>query len=303
NNSVKTGDLCWRSDNATVSFAGGGGELVKDTATGVWRMKNDDGTKVERLTTGAFNPDNDGEYWRLTTTDGTQYYLGLGKRSAADTVNTNSTWTVPVFGNHPGDPCRQATFSASSCVQAYRWNLDYVVDPRGNTMTYYYATETNNYGRNLNQGVSQYMRGGYLTQIDYAERAGTEHATSAPSQVVFGVSERCLPSGGITCAESELTQPNASHWPDVPYDQICSSSTSCPTVQSPSFFTRKRLTSITTQVWNGAEPAVRQPERLLGQRGSGRLGDPGRAGHQLRLRRERGPHDPPGAGSHNGLSG
>ncbi|MCI0686930.1 MAG: hypothetical protein L0Y54_06805, partial [Sporichthyaceae bacterium] len=34
NNSVKTGDLCWRSDNATVSFAGGGGELVKDTATG-----------------------------------------------------------------------------------------------------------------------------------------------------------------------------------------------------------------------------------------------------------------------------
>ncbi|MFD1049624.1 pyridoxamine 5'-phosphate oxidase family protein, partial [Kibdelosporangium lantanae] len=39
--------------------------------------------------------------------DGTQYYLGLnhlpGWTQGKD--ETQSTWTVPVFGNNPGDEC------------------------------------------------------------------------------------------------------------------------------------------------------------------------------------------------------
>lgn len=251
NNTSKTGDLCWRSDNATLVLGGHSSDLVKDATTGVWRLKNDDASRMQRLT-GATNGDNDKEYWRLTTTDGTQYHFGLGKRYAADTVNTNSAWTVPVFGNQAGEPCRQATFAASYCTQAWRWNLDYVVEPHGNTMTYFYTPELNNYARNMT-GMSTYVRGGYLTRIEYGERRGTEATTTAPSQVVFGVAERCYASGAVTCLPAQLTAANAAHWPDVPFDQICTTST-CPNRVSPSFFTRNRLTVITTQAWSNGSP-------------------------------------------------
>ncbi|RMI14436.1 RHS repeat-associated core domain-containing protein [Cellulomonas triticagri] len=247
----RTGDLCWFSDNATLVFGGSTTELVKDATTGAWRPASDDGSRVERLT-GGWNDDNDGEYWRVTTTDGTQYYFGRGKRSAADPLPLNSAWSVPVFGNHPGDPCAAGTFAASACTQTWRWNLDYVVDPSGNTLTYVYEKETNSYGRNLNQGVSSYVRGGYLSRIEYGQRAGSESASPAPARVDFTVAERCLPSGGITCDPGQLTDANAKSWPDVPADLICSSSSSCPEQTSPAFFTRKRLVTIKTQVLVGS---------------------------------------------------
>ena len=53
-----------------------------------------------------------------------------------------------MFGNNAGEPCHSATFAASCCDQAWRWNLDYVVDPHGNTMSYWYTQETNHYARN-----------------------------------------------------------------------------------------------------------------------------------------------------------
>lgn len=251
NNSTRTGDLCWSSDNATLAFAGHSGELVKDAATGAWRLKADDGTRVERLT-GGWNDDNDGEYWKVTTTDGTQYFFGRGQRSATDTFQTGAAWSVPVFGNQPGEPCYQADFASSSCNQTWRWNLEYVVDPSGNTMTYVYAKETNSYGRNLNEAVSTYVRGGYLARIDYGQRAGSESTTNAPGRVEFAVTERCLVSGSTTCDPAQLTSATAKSWPDVPFDLICSSTTSCPSQTSPAFFTRKRLTTVTTKVASGS---------------------------------------------------
>ena len=70
---------CWAYDNATMSLNGKSTELIRDDATGVWKPKDDDGSKVEKLT-GAVNGDDGdsgdkGEHWRITTTDGTQYYL------------------------------------------------------------------------------------------------------------------------------------------------------------------------------------------------------------------------------------
>ncbi|MGH3739388.1 MAG: hypothetical protein ACRDT6_27870, partial [Micromonosporaceae bacterium] len=250
NNTTTTGDLCWKTENATLVLGGRSGELVK-AADGSWRLEKDDGSRIVRLT-GAANGARNGEYWRLTTTDGTHYYFGLHKRYATDTAATNSTWTVPVFGNQSGEPCHATSYASSSCTQAWRWNVDYVVDPHGNTMTYNYGKETNNYGRNNNTAVSSYVRGGYLKSIEYGERAGSEHTTSAPSKVAFTIAERCTPSGTITCAESQLTAANARYWPDVPYDQICTSSTSCPNAYAPAFFTRKRLTGVTTSVWGGS---------------------------------------------------
>ena len=68
NNTVKTGDQCWETDNASLSLSGHAGELIKDGANpNRWHLRNDDGTFVERRT-GASNGDNDGEWWVATTT-------------------------------------------------------------------------------------------------------------------------------------------------------------------------------------------------------------------------------------------
>ncbi|MFC7585993.1 hypothetical protein ACFQYP_21305 [Nonomuraea antimicrobica] len=70
--------------------------------------------------------------------------------------------------------------------------------------------------------------------------------------MVFDVAERCLPSGTVTCAAAELKKETAAHWPDVPFDQICDSGVKCTDRLAPTFFTRKRLTKVTTQIGNGA---------------------------------------------------
>ncbi|HET6212433.1 MAG TPA: SpvB/TcaC N-terminal domain-containing protein, partial [Micromonosporaceae bacterium] len=229
----RTGDLCWRSDNATAAYGGSGGMLVRDTATGVWRPKADDGARVERLT-GAGNGDNDGEYWRITTVDGTQYLYGSRPEA-------NSTWTVPVFGDDAGEPCHGVTFGASWCTQAWRWNLDKVIDRHGNAMVYSYDTETNSYGLNLHDTAVSYIRGGTLRRIDYGLRENP--AAGASGQVEFVTADRCVP--GSTC-----TLDRKENWPDTPLDERCDAAT-CPGHLSPTFWSTKRLSKVVTRVWTG----------------------------------------------------
>ncbi|MDQ0933320.1 RHS repeat-associated protein [Streptomyces turgidiscabies] len=240
-------DLCWHSDNATMNFGGRAGELVKK-AKDQWRLKQDDGTLIERKYDG-FNSDNNDEYWVVTTTDGTRYHFGKGKREseAADAENTGSTLEVPVFGDDKDEPCHADTFKDSRCQQAWRWNLDYVVDVHGNTMTYYYATETNKYDSVRGDKVVSYDRGGYLKRIEYGEQQGKENTTTAPSQVVFDVAERCE-GAAADCQPGDLKESTAKRWPDVPFEQICTSDTECKDQWSPTFFSRKRLSKVTTQV-------------------------------------------------------
>lgn len=249
NNGKKpTGDLCWGTDNASFSLNGKGGELVRDDETGQWHPKNDDGSTVERLT-GAPNGDDDGEHWRITTTDGTKYYFGLNRLPGWDEDNeqTDSAWTVPVFGNHDGEPCHKAKFGDSWCQQAWRWNLDYVVDRHGNTMSLFYDTETNNYARNMTAtAVSTYVRAGNVARIEYGQRDGEVYNKPAVARVLFHTEERCIPGGECTTDKPET-------YPDTPLDQACDSTTNCKNKYSPSFWTRKRLDKVTTQVWRGAE--------------------------------------------------
>ncbi|MGH3659499.1 MAG: hypothetical protein ACRDUA_22865, partial [Micromonosporaceae bacterium] len=247
NNDVKTGDLCWDGQRLTIVVNGQANEIVQDSGSGEFRLKNDDGSRLDHLTGGTGDDDND-EYWRLTTTDGVRYYFGLGHR-LGDGAATGSVWTVPVFGNQPWEPCYASAYASSWCQQGWRWNLDYVVDPNNNSMSYFYATETNKYGRNLNKSVSTYDRGGYLSRIEYGTRHGG--TVAAPSRVDFGVAERCIPTETFDCSWDQLNEANADRWPDVPYDQVCTNTTSCPDRVSPTFFSRKRLTGVSTKVWNG----------------------------------------------------
>ncbi|MBO2458110.1 polymorphic toxin-type HINT domain-containing protein [Actinomadura violacea] len=246
------GDQCWGYDNATVTWNGKGGELIK-AGDGTWRMKNDDGTKFERLTSSdTANGDNDGEYWKVTTTNGTQYFFGLNRVPGwtSGKPETDSTWTSPVFGDDADEPCHKSAFADSWCQQAYRWNLDYVVDPAGNAIVYNYAKETNYYGRNLKAAdETPYIRGGYLKTISYGLRKDGLFA-KAPAQVSFDTSERCIPNADFNCDPAKIgDKPDA--WWDVPWDLHCDSGQDCKDTHgtlSPTFWSRKRLTSVTTQV-------------------------------------------------------
>ncbi|WP_169982852.1 RHS repeat-associated core domain-containing protein [Microbispora sp. H10836] len=247
------GDQCWAYDNAVISWNGRGGELIQ-ASDGTWRMKNDDGTRVERLKdTAKANGDDDGEYWKLTTPDGVQFFFGLNRLPgwSSGKPETKSAWTHPVFGDDAGEPCHASTFAASWCQQAYQWNLDYVVDPRGNAITYYYQQEGNHYGRNLKpEDETPYVRGGWLDRIEYGQRSDTLFTAKAPARVVFGVSERCLKTDAFDCDPSKIGS-NPTKWPDVPYDLNCTAGTECKATHgtlAPTFWSRKRLTGVTTQV-------------------------------------------------------
>ncbi|WP_353945535.1 RHS repeat-associated core domain-containing protein [Streptomyces sp. HUAS MG91] len=252
NPSTKVGDLCWKNDNATLSLGGESSELVKDDKTGVWKKKQDDGTRVERFTNSTLtNGDNDGEYWRVATSDGTQYYFGRNKMAGWATGKdvTNSAWTVPVYGNQSGEPCHASAFADSWCQQAWRWNLDAVVDPHGNAMVYYWGKESNYYQRNIDSSykgtMTPYTRGGYLKRIEYGLRSSDYYADPA-AKAEFTVAERCLPTSSFDCATDKFTKTNAKYWPDVPFDKYCTSSSACEGNSSPSYFTRKMLTSVST---------------------------------------------------------
>ncbi|WP_431883847.1 polymorphic toxin-type HINT domain-containing protein [Micromonospora gifhornensis] len=251
NNTTDTGDLCWRSDNATMNLNGRSSELVFETGKG-WHTRTEDGSKIEKLTGASGNGDNNGEHWRVTTTDGTQYFFGLHSLPG-QTSKTNSTLAVPVFGNHSGEPCNQTAFANSDCQQAWRWNLDYVVDVRGNTMSLWYGKETNKYARNdTDSDDVSYDRAGYLERIDYgtydrtsAIHGVTERSTSPYARVVFDTDMRCFDNCGTE------SSPVKASWKDTPWDQECkTSATSCAQQYSPTFWTTKRLKKITTRVWD-----------------------------------------------------
>ncbi len=237
------GDLCWGTDNAVMSLNGKSAELVKDSTTGVWRPRQDDGSKVDLIKDLTLaNGDNDGEYWRITTTDGTRYYFGRHRLPGwtVDAPETHSTWTVPVFGNNTNEPCQSITY----CDQAWRWNLDYVEDVNGHTMSYWYGKEFNHYGRNGDPHAEhRYVRGGTLKRIDYGSRAGAEYASPPTARVVFGSAERCLPN--TACDPN-----NRQNWTDSPWDTQCDADP-CTGKYTPTFWTSKRLSKVTTQVRDG----------------------------------------------------
>ncbi|MFD9406818.1 RHS repeat-associated core domain-containing protein [Streptomyces sp. NPDC059989] len=254
---AESSEQCLAGHNATISLNGKSSTLVRDDATGTWRLENDDASKVERLT-GASNGDNNGEYWKVTTPDGIQYYFGVGRKPGSSTAPaTNSAWTTPVYGNNAGEECNKSTFAASWCQQAWRWNLDFIVDPRGGVTTHWYDTESNHYKRGVsaetpNGTLTPYIRGGNLSKITYGSKLSDADTVKPTAQVLFTASERCLPEKDVfDCAPAKLTKANATRWPDVPFDQNCAATGTCENY-SATFWTTKRLTKITTQVLNTA---------------------------------------------------
>jgi RHS repeat-associated protein len=246
-----TADNCWRDYNATLVWNGHSTPFVLDDTTNKWSMTMDDGTRIDKIT-GPGNGSHNNETWRLVTEDGTQYYFGLNEIPGwtSGAPQTNSVATIPVYGNGSSEPCYSSTsFAASHCAEAYQWNLDYVVDRHGNTISYWYTRQTNFTGLDTSTtSVAQYDRGLLLSKIEYGTTYGTETASgfNAPEQVVFTPGNRCLSSCGT------VTSPTTANWPDTPFDLRCTGSP-CDSTDSisPSFWLDQWLSSVKTQVWNG----------------------------------------------------
>ncbi|MFI6322404.1 RHS repeat-associated core domain-containing protein [Nonomuraea sp. NPDC050556] len=207
-----SGELCWKSDNATLSLGDSSTALVRDDATGVWKPERDDGSRVQWVA----------DHWVVTKKDGTQYWFGANRLPGwtPGRLETQSVYTVPV---------------KDKGVLPWRWQLDYVVDPHGNAMAYYYDKETNSY--TAGGSTKAYVRAGVLKRIEYGLRHSDVYATPL-AKVEFRTEERCL----TDCATFDAA--HAGNWPDVPFDQNCAVAT-CPQA-GPTFWTRKRLTEIAT---------------------------------------------------------
>jgi RHS repeat-associated protein len=260
------GDLCWKSDNAMLSLNGRSSDLIRipNSSPRQWRLKRDPRWRVEQLTASLANGDNDREYWRVTTPDGTQYFFGLGVKPESSNAATNSVYTVPVMANHDGEPCRgnaTGNFTENFCMQGWRWNLDRVVDPNGNVTTYQYSRSINYYKVALGLwGWQSYTRSGRLRLVEYGGNTGAFNGgTPVPAQVRIDVggAHRCQtldPDGGCVApsAPTPGTTPETTY-PDVPIDQICTSpsGTGCGNLVSPAFFTSVRYTKLTMQVLVG----------------------------------------------------
>ncbi|MFE3559405.1 ricin-type beta-trefoil lectin domain protein [Streptomyces sp. NPDC059193] len=250
----KKGDLCWAGESVALSLNGSTTELVRDADTGKWVPASDDGSRVE-LKTGSGSGVQNGEYWVVTTRDGMRYHYGrhsVGTHGTAPTQDvTESVFTVPVFGNHPGEPCyNAAAFAESSCRQAWRWNLDYVEDVHGNAMIIDWKKEENRYAKNekyeeKNADKVGYTRGGYPVRILYGLRANNLNGPPA-GRVEFGVEQRCFADKDTNCSDSLFGTKNALGWWDTPSSLHCKMDAANCNNSSPTFWSRMRLDKVTT---------------------------------------------------------
>ncbi|WP_426512584.1 RHS repeat-associated core domain-containing protein [Dactylosporangium sp. McL0621] len=258
---ASSGDTCWGWGGQEVSLdaAGMSGDLVYDDSSHKWHIGTDNGATVE-LKTGGGNGAYNGEYWVVTQQDGTRLYFGAGHLPAAEGGTgadpaSSSAWTEPIYCPKAGDPCYNAGQGANSFTpnMAYRWNLDYVVDPHGNTTTYSYGTETNYYARGSARTLTPYTRAGYLKQINYGWRASDVAGQATPNpaaEVVFSTVQRCKGTAAECSTVDNLTKTTAPDWPDTPFDQICPSTGTCNNTGI-SYFSTVELAQIQTLVNKG----------------------------------------------------
>lgn len=242
--------LCWDGQILTLHMPDGSSTaLVVDSSSGVIRPQADHGERVERLlNTGNNNRSLNNEYWRVTTTDGTQYTFGANTLPGAPAgTETHSAWTVPVRG---GTEC-----SSTRCQRVWRWNLDMVEDVHQNVAAYYYTNEVNYFNPTGASTRAAYDRAGYVSRIDYGlRRSGNSIYGTTPSERInFTTATRCVViNGPVNCADdSNLVGQNQVNWPDIPIDQACNVTGTCAT-EWPTYWSSRNLSGITTSYYNGS---------------------------------------------------
>jgi RHS repeat-associated protein len=236
-----TDDLCYSSSNVTtLSLGGSSTTLVWTGSPGQWRAEADNGAIVTYKSSGTTNGTTPGDYWIVQEPDGTTYYFGRALPGfAAGDVSANAAWTVPVSGS--GGGCARTDLTTSEC--AWRWMLDYVVDPHGNAMAYFYRTETNWYGaNNATTGNASYTQGGSLFEIWYGI---TDSANIYGGTDPSGLATNTVPTGSAEVAFTSKTDRT-----DIDSSLACASGCASPQ-SAPTFWAKYRLTQIDTWANNG----------------------------------------------------
>ena len=248
---VSTYDRCYDGAILTMSLNGSSTSLVYDSKAGTFTSADDNGEVVKHLAntnngSGTYNTD----YWKVTDRNGITYYFGRNQLPgwSSGKSTTHSVDYQPVYSAHSGDPCYSSSgFTSSVCTMAYKWHLDYVTDPHGNAMSYYYKQDTNYYGQDKGATHGLYVRDSYLDHIDHGFRDGNAYGT-VPDQVVFNTTTRCV----LATCDALSASTAATEYPDVPYDMVCTSTGTC-NAYAPSYFSTVRLTSIVTQQYSTAQ--------------------------------------------------
>ncbi len=175
-----SGDNCrvnWRFDNKfTLMLGSTSYQLVWDGKSGNdgcrYVTEERSALRVMRYNAlcGGGSPTNEtGEYWRVTTPEGTQYRLGY---------NPDSEQVVPMWYYNPADctfercnhtPDQHGYAGQTANLVAYRWRVDQVQDLHQNTMRYGYAEI-----RQTDGAPIAYDRASHLAWIEYGgnERTG-----------------------------------------------------------------------------------------------------------------------------------
>ena len=97
-----------------------------------YRTEDERYWRVQRLTT---NTNRGGDYWLVTTTDGTQYRFGYQDETAGGDSRESAWWMVTTRCD--GGPQFRYT--------NWRWNVDQIADTYGNVVRVDYRRETNDY--------------------------------------------------------------------------------------------------------------------------------------------------------------
>ncbi|MGV9349880.1 RHS repeat-associated core domain-containing protein [Streptomyces spiralis] len=256
------GDMCWDSPNSglepdgamyVINLNGVTSQLIQDkNGTGSYHLQDDPGWRVQHLDGGHGSDD---EYWVISTQDGMRYYLGWG-RSERTGASTNSVYTIPVVGNDTGEPCNGQF--PEPCTQAWRWNLDRVVDPNEVENAYFYDKQSNYYRSVANADKARkYDAGGYLTRIEYGWASQITGAM-LPAKVELKHVGRCVermaetdPLGKEPAACPGISS-NPASYPDVPTDLMCDGTSAdnycAGKTYYPTFFTTDMLWDIKTYV-------------------------------------------------------
>jgi RHS repeat-associated protein len=256
--------MCWAGGVSTLELGSLVSKLVylyssSDGSTDTLRTSDDRGYRVERMFAGPANPNGDagGVYWKVTTTDGTQYFFGRQNPGWSASAN-NSTLTEPMYAQSSADVCWGNTFTdnaggthSNACRIGYRWNLSYVVDPSGNLQTWQYSKEQSSYALSSSAKAQLYDAAGYLTSVSYGLTTSNALTVKAPQQISLAYGWRCDFAG---CRAPVPNDSYAADYPDTPLDLWClSTAATCssgPT--SPAFFYRSKLESVTSGYYNGS---------------------------------------------------
>ena len=243
----KTGDQCWRSDNATLCLNGGGDRAGLPGGQGLARPQR--GRLADR------EADRRAATATTTASTGRSPPPTAPSTSSACTAcpggvggDTNSTWTVPVAGNHSGEPCQQSRLRRLVLRPRRGGGTSTTSSTsHGNTMSYWYAKETNKYARNLTDTDDvSYVRGGTLTRIDYGtwDRGTRATARSARTAQVLLRHRGPVRDHRLRHATTRRTGRTPRGTRSARRQHLC------PSKYSPTFWTTKRLAKITTRVWD-----------------------------------------------------